>query len=105
VGVANFFLGQSIGVDETNTFQLKICLAMISAVCTVVPSESKNQRNQSENIVTQFTQLVSKMSKLPICKHVFAGNLIVSMNTCSFQQRIGALVKYFDAKAYFKSGW
>jgi len=70
VGVANLI--QSIGVDETNTFQLKICLAMISAVCTVVPSESKNQRNQSENIVTQFTQLVSKMSKLPICKHVFA---------------------------------
>jgi len=22
-GVANFFLGQSIGIDETNTFQLK----------------------------------------------------------------------------------
>jgi len=24
VGVANFFLGQSIGIDETNTFQLNI---------------------------------------------------------------------------------
>jgi len=24
VGVANFFVGQSIGVDEKNTFQLKI---------------------------------------------------------------------------------
>jgi len=23
VGVANYFLGQSIGIDETNTFQLK----------------------------------------------------------------------------------
>jgi len=23
VGVANFFLDQSIGIDETNTFQLK----------------------------------------------------------------------------------
>jgi len=28
VGVANFFLGQSIGIDETNTFQLKIFSSM-----------------------------------------------------------------------------
>jgi len=26
VGVANFFLGQSIGIDENNTFQLKYLL-------------------------------------------------------------------------------
>jgi len=52
------------------------------------------------------------MSNLPICKPVFAGNPTVhsknrikSMNTCSFQQRIGAVVKYFKAKAHFKSDW
>jgi len=26
VGVANFLLDQSIGIDETNTFQLKLCI-------------------------------------------------------------------------------
>jgi len=28
VGVANFFLGQSIGIDETNTFQLNLLSSM-----------------------------------------------------------------------------
>jgi len=28
VGVPNFFLGQSIGIDETNTFQLKYFSSM-----------------------------------------------------------------------------
>jgi len=28
VGVANFFFGQSIGIDETNTFQIKIFQSM-----------------------------------------------------------------------------
>jgi len=28
VGVANFFLDQSIGIDETNTFQIKFCSSM-----------------------------------------------------------------------------
>jgi len=28
VGVANLFLGQSIGIDETNTFQLKYCSSL-----------------------------------------------------------------------------
>jgi len=28
VGVANFFWGHSIGIDETNTFQLKIFSSM-----------------------------------------------------------------------------
>jgi len=28
VGVVNFFLSQSIGIDETNTFQLKFFFSM-----------------------------------------------------------------------------
>jgi len=33
VGVANFFLGQSIAIDETNTFQFKLffCMKIVGA--------------------------------------------------------------------------
>jgi len=36
MGVANFFLGQSIGIDENNTFQLKLYSSIKTAGATVL---------------------------------------------------------------------
>jgi len=35
VGVANFFLGQSMGIDENNTFQLKLLSSIKTVGVTV----------------------------------------------------------------------
>jgi len=36
VGVANFFLGQSIGIDKNNTFQLKFYFSIKTVEATVL---------------------------------------------------------------------